>query len=157
MKTLHPISLIVAAVAMLAFSMPGPAFSKEMNSQKEGHGRMMGMDKSDDMMEMCQENLEKLGLTEDQTTDIEPLHIEMQKKQAQFKADYKIAKIDFMKIMETKDFDLDKASAAAKNIAEIKTAHELDKLKTMKKIRNILTDEQFNKMDKMMMSTNVDK
>src|SRR5659263_322848 len=59
-------------------------------------------------------------------------------------------KIDLMEIMEVKDFDIEKASSAVKNIAEIKTAHHLEMLKAAKEMRTILTDEQFKKMQKMM-------
>jgi len=75
----------------------------------------------------------------------------MQKKQARFKADLKIAEIDLMEIMEVKDFDLEKAGAAVKKIADIKTAHHLEMLKSMKEVRAILTHEQFQKMRKMHM------
>ena len=74
----------------------------------------------------------------------------MQKKEARFKADLKIAEIDLMEIMEVKDFDLERAGSAVKRIADIKTAHHLEMLKAMKEIRTILTDEQFKKMKKMM-------
>jgi Spy/CpxP family protein refolding chaperone len=80
------------------------------------------------------------------------MHRAMQKKQAQFKADLKIAKIDLMEIMDVKDFNLDKASSAVKKMADIKTAHELEKLKAKQEMHKILTDEQFKKMKKMMMS-----
>ncbi len=46
--------------------------------------------------------------------------------------------------------DLEKASSAVRNIAEIKTAHHLEMLKAMKEMRTILTDEQFKKLKKMM-------
>jgi Spy/CpxP family protein refolding chaperone len=81
---------------------------------------------------------------------MKPMHGEMQKKQALFKADLKIAEMEFMGIMEVKDFDLEKASSSVKKIAEIKTAHHLEMLKAMKEMRTILTDEQFKKMKKMM-------
>jgi Spy/CpxP family protein refolding chaperone len=100
---------------------------------------------------MCIEQADKMGLTDDQIMKIKPAHREMQKKQARFKADLKIAEIELMEIMEVKDFDLEKASSAVKKFAEIKTAHHLEMLKAMKEMRTILTDEQFKKM-KMMMS-----
>jgi Spy/CpxP family protein refolding chaperone len=56
-----------------------------------------------------------------------------------------------MEIMEVKDFDLEKASAAVKKIADIKTAHHLEMLTAMKEMRSILTDEQFKNMKKMHM------
>jgi Spy/CpxP family protein refolding chaperone len=147
---------MVVAVALLAFSMPVPAFSQMMDmpmkQQKEGHGQMMEMDKMDDMMGMCLENAEKIGLTDDQIMKMKTMHRAMQKKQAQFKADLKIAKIDLMEIMDVKDFNLDKASSAVKKMADIKTAHELEKLKAKQEMHKILTDEQFKKMKKMMMS-----
>ena len=108
------------------------------------------MDKMGDMMGMCIEHADKMGLTDDQIMKMKPMHSEMQKKQARFKADLKIAEIELMEIMEVKDFDLEKAGAAVKKIAEIKTAHHLEMLKAMKEMRTILTDEQFKKMKKMM-------
>ena len=159
MKVRCSMSVMVAVVALLAFSVPVPAFSKmtgmSMKEHGEGHGQMMGMgnmDKMGDMMGMCIEHADELGLTDDQIMKLKPVHREMQKKQAQFKADVKIAEIDLMELMEVKDFDLEKASAQVKKIADIKTAHRLEMLKDMKEVRTILTDEQFKKMQKMMMS-----
>jgi Spy/CpxP family protein refolding chaperone len=149
--------MIVAAMALLAFSVPGPAFSQvkdmPMKGHGEGHGQMMGMgnmDRMGDMMGMCIEHAEKMGLTDDQIMKMRPVHSEMQKKQARFQADRKIAEIELREIMEVKDFDLEKANAAVKKIEEIKTAHHLEMLKAMKEMRTNLTDEQFKKMKKMM-------
>jgi len=157
MKAICSISFMVAAVALLAFSVPVPAFSQmkdmPMMEQREGHGQMAGMgtmDKMGEMMGMCLEHADEMGLTDDQVMKMRPAHREMQKKQARFKADLKIAEIELMEIMEVKDFDLEKASAAVEKIAEIKTAHHLEVLKAMKEMRTILTDEQFKKMKKMM-------
>lgn len=157
MRAKYSISLIVATVALLAFSVPVPAFSQmkdmSMMEHRGGHGQMMGMgnmDKMGDMMGMCIEHADKMGLTDDQIMKIKPVHNEMQKKQARFQADKKIAEIELMEIMEVKDFDLEKASAAVKKIADIKTAHRLEMLNAMKEVRTILTDEQFKNMKKMM-------
>jgi Spy/CpxP family protein refolding chaperone len=103
-----------------------------------------------DMMGMCTEYADRMGLTDDQIMKIRPLHHEMEKKQARFKADLKIAKIELMEIMEVKNFDMDKAGYAVKKIGAIKTANQMEMLKAMKEIRAILTDEQFKKMKKIM-------
>jgi Spy/CpxP family protein refolding chaperone len=158
MKTVfRVVVMIVAVVALLMTSMPVPAFSQmmdmSMKEHREGHGKMMemgNMDKMGDMMGMCIEHADKMGLTDDQIMKIKPAHREMQKKQARFKADLKIAEIELMEIMDVKDFDLEKANSAVKKIAEIKTAHHLEMLKAMKEMRTLLTDEQFKKMKKMM-------
>ena len=159
MRAKHSIYMvmIVAAMALLAFSVPGPAFSQvkdmPMKGHGEGHGQMMGMgtmDRMGDMMGMCIEHAEMMGLTDDQIKKLRPVHSEMQKKQARFQADRKIAEIELREIMEVKDFDLEKANAAVKKIEEIKTAHHLEMLKAMKEMRTNLTDEQFKKMKKMM-------
>ena len=124
-----------------------------MMEHREGHGQMMGMgymDKMGDMMGMCIDHADKMGLSDDQIMKLKPIHREMQKKHARYKADLKIAEIELMEIMEVKDFDLEKANSAVKKIEEIKTAHHLEMLKAMKEIRTILTDEQFKKMKKMM-------
>ena len=157
MKAKCSISMMMAAVALLAFSAPVPAFSQmkdmPMKGHGEGHGQMMGMGNMDmmgDMMGMCIQHAEKMGLTDDQILKMKPIHSEMQKKQARFQADRKIAEIELMDILEVKDFDLEKANAAVKKIAEIKTTHHLEMLKSMKEMRTILTDEQFKNMKKMM-------
>ena len=157
MKARYSLSIMAAAVALLAFSLPVRAHSQitdmSMKDHREGHGQMMemgNMDKMGDMMGMCIEHADKMGLTDDQIAKMKPLHREMQKKQARFKADRKIAEIELMEIMEVKDFDLEKAGAAVKKIDDIKTAHQLEMLKAMKEMRTNLTDEQFKKMKTMM-------
>lgn len=154
MKTL----LKLAAVVLLALSVPMPAFSqmRDMPMRQQGGGpgpMMMGMGYMDMMgetMGMCLIQAEKVGLTDEQIVKMKPGHSEMQKKQARFKADLKIAEIELRDIMEVKDFDLEKASAAARKIGEIQVAHHLEMLQAMKAMRAIITDEQFKKMKKMM-------
>lgn len=148
---------IITAVALLALTATVPAFAQmsdlPMKEHRAGHGPMMGMGQMDQMggmMSMCMEHAEMMGLTDEQLMKMKPIHSEMQKKQAQYEADLKIAEIDLMEIMEVKDFDLDKAGAAVKKIEGIKTAHQLEMLKAMKKMRATLTDEQFRKMKSMM-------
>ncbi len=148
MKAKYSIFSIVAAVALMALTIPVPAFSQMMEM---GHMEMMG-----DMMGKCNEHAEKMGLTDEQIAKMKPAHREMQKKEARFKADLKIAEIELMEIMEVKDFDLEKATAAVKKCAKIKTDHHLEMLKAMKEMRASLTHEQFYKMKKMMMSMNAD-
>ena len=157
MNVLHSVTITAAAAALLAFSAPVTAFSQmkdmPMKEHRHGDGQMMemgNMDKMGDMMGMCIEHADKMGLSEDQIAKMKPAHREMQKKQARFKADLKIAEIELMEIMEVKDFDLDKASSAVKKIADIKTAHHLEMLKGMKEMRTMLTDDQFKNMKKMM-------
>ena len=143
----------IALSLLLTVVFAVPAFSQMTDMPVKGHGQMMemgNMDKMGDMAGMCIEHADMLGLTDDQITKMKPIHREMQKKQARFKADLKIAEIELMEIMDVKDFDLEKASAAVKKIAEIKTAHQLEMLKAMKEMRTILTDEQFKKMKKIM-------
>lgn len=156
MKAIQPISLMMVVAALLTFNMPVPAFSQMMDmpmkEQKAGPGQMMEMGKTGEMMGMCLENAEKIGLTDDQLMKMKTMHRAMQKKQAQFEADQKIAKIDLMEIMDVKDFDLDKANTSVKKMADIKTAYELEKLKTMQEMHKMLTEEQFKKIKKMMMS-----
>lgn len=150
MKALYSFSILFAATALFALSMPVTAFSQMKNMPAEGRGQMMQMDKMGDMMGMCIQHADRMGLTDDQVMKMKPLHREMQKKQAQFQADLKIAEIELAEIMDVKNFDLEKANAAVKKIEGIKTAHHLEMLKAMKEMRTDLTDEQFKKMQKMM-------
>ena len=147
--------IIFSVLITVAFAVPAFAEMADMpmKEHREGHGQMMetgNMDQMGDMMGMCMEHADRMGLTDDQTAKMKPLHREMQKKQVRFKADIKIAEIELMEILEVKDFDLEKATYAVKKIAEIKTAHHLDMLKAMKEMRALLTDDQFKKMKKMM-------
>jgi Spy/CpxP family protein refolding chaperone len=158
MKVKQFIFTLMAAAALVTFSLPVPAFSQmhdmPMNEHGPGHGQMMdtcSMDKMGDMMGMCIDHAGKMGLSDDQVMKMKPIHNDMQKKQARFKADLKIAEIELGEIMDVKDFDLEKASFAVKKIAEIKTAHHLEMIKAMKEMRTVLNDEQFKKMKKMPM------
>jgi Spy/CpxP family protein refolding chaperone len=147
----------LALAFMLTVFCASPAFSQMMDmpmkEHMEGQGHMMGlgqMDKMGDMMGMCLDHADKIGLGEEQLAKMKPLHSAMQKKQARYKADVKIAEIELREIMEVKDFDLEKANAAVRKIAELKTSHHLDMLSSMKEIRSMLTDDQFKKMKQMM-------
>ncbi len=134
-----------------------PAFSQMRNMPMRGHGGgygyMMEMGHMDmmggDMM--CMKYADKLGLTDDQMAEMKSMQREMQKKQIKSHADLKLAEIKFMETMEVKDFDLGDAKSAVKKIGDIKTDQHLEMLKAMKEMRNILTDEQFNSMQKQCM------
>lgn len=148
---------LVTTVVLFLLTATVPAFSQmsdmSMKERGMGHGPMMHMgpmDKMGDMAGMCLEQAEKMGISDDQLVKMKPIHSEMQKKQARFKADVKIAEIELMEILEEKDFNLEKASAAVDKIEKIKTAHHQEMLKAMKEVRTLLTDEQFKKMKKMM-------
>src|ERR1700674_1594323 len=151
----------VLLTVCLAVVFATPAFSQmnmPMGEHREGHHGHMdscNMDRPGeemgDMMHKCLEHADKLGLSEEQINKIKPIHREMQKKQARYTADLKIAQIDMMEIMEVKDFDLEKATTAVKKIADIKTAHHVEMLVLMKQVHSILTDEQFKQMKKMHM------
>ncbi|RPJ05372.1 MAG: hypothetical protein EHM37_21765 [Deltaproteobacteria bacterium] len=157
--------VIVTAVALLALTLAAPAFSQMtdmpmMKGHGMGHGPMMDMgcmDRMGDMMGMCLQHAEMMGLTDDQLMKMKPIHSEMQKKQARFRADLKIAEIELTDIVEKQDFDLDKANTAVRKIEGIRTAHHLDMLKSMKEMRTLLTDEQFRKMKTMMFMKSDDK
>jgi Spy/CpxP family protein refolding chaperone len=156
--------LVLSVLMTVVFALP--AYSQMMDmpmheQHREGHGQTMGMghmDRMGDMMGSCIEHAEKIGLTDAQLMKMKPAHREMEKRQARFKADLKIAELELMEIMEVKDFDLEKAGTAVKKIADIKTAHQLEMLQGMKEMRTMLTDDQFKKMGKMMpMKTGVKK
>lgn len=168
MKSIYSAPATLAAVALLALTVPAAALSEMRDMSRKGHheahGQMMDkrghgeangqdrghMDQMADGMGMCMAHAEEMGLTDDQMAKMKPMHSEMQKLQARFKADLKIAEIELGDIMEVKDFDLEKATAAAKNISAIRAAHHLEMLKSMKEMGTMLTDDQFKKMKKMM-------
>lgn len=146
--------MVVAVFLAVIFA--APAYS-QMDMPMKGDGAgwgpmpvMGGMDRMGTMMGMCLQNADKIGLSDEQMKKLTPIHREMEKKQARFKADLKVAEIDLMEIMEVKDFDLEKASAAVRKISDIKTTHHLEMLKSMKEARAIMTEEQFQKMKKLM-------
>lgn len=142
--------ILFSVLLIVVFAVP--AFAQMKMGHGTGHGNMMRMGDNDttggDMK--CMEHMEHMGLTDDQMAKMKLLHREMQKKQIRFKADEKLAEIELREIMEVKDFDLAKAIDVTKKIGDMKTAHQLEILKTMKDVRSILTDEQFKKMGKMM-------
>jgi Spy/CpxP family protein refolding chaperone len=135
--------LFLLLLLTVGFAIPAFAQMSEMPrmEHRDRHERMMGMDDMGhmgdmgDMMGMCIKHAGELGLSDDQITKMNHVHRDMQKKQARFKADLKIAKIDLMEIMDVKDFDMEKAGAAVKKIEGIRTAHHMEMLKDMKEIR----------------------
>ncbi len=160
MKKIFLLLLLTVGFAIPAFAQMSDMPRME---HRDRHERMMGMDDMGhmgdmgDMMGMCIEHAGELGLSDDQIAKMNHVHRDMQKKQARFKADLKIAKIDLMEIMDVKDFDMEKAGAAVKKIEGIRTAHHMEMLKDMKDMRNILTDEQFKKMQMMSMKNDDEK
>ncbi|HEY5996616.1 MAG TPA: hypothetical protein VIU29_06310, partial [Candidatus Deferrimicrobiaceae bacterium] len=92
MKAIRSISaLAVAALLGIAAPAPAPAQMHDMGMMGpgEGHGPMMGMgdmDRMGEMMGMCLEHADRIGLTEEQVAKMKPGHNEMQKKQARFGA-----------------------------------------------------------------------
>ncbi|MHB8120770.1 MAG: Spy/CpxP family protein refolding chaperone [Desulfuromonadaceae bacterium] len=149
--------ILLSLLLTIVFALP--AFSEMTDMSMKGHGQMIEkgyMDKMGDTMGMCLGHSDTIGLTDEQLMKMRPLHLEMLKEHARFSADLKIAEIELMEIMDVKDFDLDKASAAVKKVGEVKTAHHLKMLQAMKEMRTILTDEQFKKM-KMMMAMKPDR
>ena len=98
-----------ALLLLLTVVIAVPAYSQikdmPMKEQREGKGQMMAMgnmDKMGDMAGMCIEHADQMGLTDDQLMKMKPIHREMQKKQARYKADLRIAEIELMEIMEVK-------------------------------------------------------
>ncbi len=144
--------LLLSFLLMVVFAVP--AFSQTMNMPRKEMDYIYRMG---NMTDMYFRNADKIGLTDEQISKIMPIHHEMHKKQARFKADVKIAAIELVEIMEVKDFDIDKANAAIKKIADIKTAYSLDMFKPMKEVRTILTDEQFQKIKKMQLNKRIGK
>ena len=144
--------LLLALLLMVVFAVP--AFSQTMNMHRKEKGYIYRMG---NMTDMYLRNADRIGLTDEQISKITPIRHEMHKKQARFKADVKIASIELVEIMEVKDFDTDKANAAIKKIADIKTAYSLDMLTPMKEVRSILTDEQFQKIKKMLLNKRLGK
>ena len=151
-------ALLTLCLAVV-FASPACAEMKDMPMEHKGpgHGDMCTMcdmdrpgDGMGDMMSRCLQHADKLGLSEDQMNKIKPVHRDMKKKQIRFKADLEIARMEMKEIMEVKDFDLEKASAQIRKIEDLKTAHHLAMLKSMKEVRSILTDEQFKKMGALM-------
>ncbi len=161
MKTIPSRALLLTVLSVLAFNLPVPAFSQMMDmpmpGHGDGHGPKMEMGKMSPMMGMCLEHAEELGLSEDQVGKMKAIHRDLEKYQARNEADRKIAEIDLMEIMDAKDFNLEKATAAVKKSADIKTAGQVARLKAMKEMRTILTEDQFNAMKKMAMQMGGDK
>lgn len=152
-------SIIAAVAAMVAIGLATPSYADDMTMNPHQMGResmmkMDHMDKMDQMSGMCIEHASEMGLTNDQIVKLKPLHNQMMKKHAQFTADKKIAEIEMMEIMEVKDFDLEKANRAVKKISDAKAANQMQMLKDMKVIRNLLTEDQFSKMKQMMTGSN---
>lgn len=107
------------------------------------------MDKMSAMMARCIGHAYEMGLSDGQIKKIKPVHSEMQKKHAQFVADLRIAEIELMETLETKEFDLEIANGAVNRISDTTKVHHLSMLKALKEMRNIFTDQQFKEINVM--------
>lgn len=141
--------LLLVAGALLVFT-PVHAEPTGMGMMGRGAGYgfmgMGGMDAMADNMGTCLANADKIGLTPDQVAKLTPLHREMQKKQIRFQADMKLAEMEKAEILEVKDFDLEKAKALVKKIADMKSAHHQEMLQLMHEVRGIFTEDQFKRL-----------
>lgn len=156
MKIQFTKSSLLAVAAILVFNAPFPAEAFIMQGEHLNRmGNMMHGEHLNKMggmmgMEMCLEHAEKLGLSAAQVAKIKPLHSDMLKKDARFTADLKIAELELLELLEVKDYDLEKTSQSVKKISTIVTDHHLDMLKTMKELRAVMTEDQFEAMKKHM-------
>lgn len=122
---------------------------KEMKGMRMGIG-MMG-DYMDEMIDACLANAGELKLSDEQIEKLQPLHREMQKKQAKFRAEIRVAEIELAEVMDVKDFEIQKAEDITKKISDLRFEHHKGLLKLMREVRSILTVEQYQKMKKMKM------
>jgi len=148
---------IFAALLMtVAFAVPAFAqmHDKESKGHKEcacheQHMEKRGMHRHGHMLGMLIMHADKFGLSDDQVTKLKGIQRATAKRMIQLEADKKIARIDLMEIMAVKDFDLEKANTVAQKISDIQKDKRLEKLKAIKEVRNVLTDEQFKKTEEM--------
>jgi len=150
MKRILPALLLIVVFTVPAFA---DMHGKETKEHKkcECHEQMgkHHMHKRGDMLGMLIKHADKVGITDDQMAKLKAMHRGMEKKQVWFEADMKLARIELKEVMEVKDFDLEKANAAAQKISDFKRDQRLDMLKSIKDVRSILTDEQFKKIKEM--------
>lgn len=124
-----------------------------MHGGTMGGGMAMGMmgEHMDEMIGACLSNAAQLRLSDEQIAKLQPIHREMQKKQAKFMAEIKVTELELAEVMDVKDFDLQKAEEITKKISDLRFEHHKELLKLMKEVRTILTVEQYQKMKKMKM------
>ena len=151
MKKTLSVLLMTVAFAVPAFADMHGKGGKDMKGHKECacHEQKFekcGMHRRGDMVGMLIKHADKIGLTEDQVVKLKAIHSGIVKRKIRTEADTKLAKIELREIMEVKDFDLEKANAAAQKIADLKKDQRLEMFKSIKDVRNILTDEQFKKV-----------
>lgn len=108
------------------------------------------MDNVTDMIGMCIEHADEIGLTDDQIMKIKPMCSEFGKREARFKADLRIAEIELLEIMEVKDFSMDHGRSAVEKMAEIKKAHHFEMLRSARDMRAVFTEQQFREISKML-------
>jgi len=147
----------ILTALMLTSVLAVPAFAdthgKEMKEPKkcECHEQMgrHHMHKRGDMLGMLIKHADKVGLSGEQVAKLKDIHRGMEKKKIRSEADMKLARIDMKEIMEVKAFDLEKANAAVQKISDLKRDQHLEMLKSLRDVRSILTDAQFQKIKDM--------
>ncbi len=149
------ITILISVIAVLAlftqsFAEPAPGFKKAVGSHHEGGMWGQGM-KGMQRMKWWKnpENIEKIGLTDDQLEKFNKLESDSQKTIIKLGADLAIKRIELREAMEKPDFDESKIKKLIDEIVKLQCEITKITMQAMLKGLKILTKEQRKKLIKL--------
>ena len=109
-----------------------------------GEGEKMGCCKREFFL-CCKEKLE---LTDKQVKVLKSIKMDFQKNKIRMEADLQIAMLDLKALMSDEEASLKKIESNMRNVEKLKTDMKLSHLKAFKEAKELLTEEQKEKMMK---------
>ncbi len=137
MSTKRFFSSIVISLFLVGaiFAQPQPAQTPPMGPPPV-HGKM----------------LQALNLTDQQRTQIEDLHLALQKKMVALRADLQKLRADYKLMLIDPKVSESRLKGQLQKIADLRVKMGLERAKTQRKIRSLLNSEQQKKFDAMILS-----
>lgn len=94
-----------------------------------------------------------LDLTKEQTGRIRSMHTELRKEQIRLTSQIQIAQIDLQELLAQDTVDMPKVEQQVREISRLQGDLQLARIRAMNSVRNVLTPEQREKLQSLMMGT----
>ena len=128
--------ILILFLASATFAQPMAAQNPPMGPPPQGHPQMY----------------RALNLTDQQRSQIEDLHLALQKKLIPLRADLQKLRSEYKLMLINDKVSESKLKAQLQKISDLRAQMAFEQAKTKRKIRSLLNDEQKKKFDAMILS-----
>lgn len=89
---------------------------------------------------------DELGLSDDQVNKLRDIQMDLTRSLIKISADLKIARLDYLRSMNTKPFNFEQIRANAKRLTDLRLQRKFAVIDAFEKAANVLNDDQKNRM-----------